>query len=169
MQLTTLLLATVGVASVSASPSWGGLGGQAVIMDEDLKVPGDNPLYFCSDPKDNIVQIKKVDLSPNPPKPGQPLSITASGTLKDDVEEESKMHLQVKYGLITLINQEADLCATVEKADLTCPIKKGDMEITKDVDIPREIPPGKYTVLADVYTKDGDKITCLTASIAFSR
>ena len=51
------------------------------------------------------------------------------------------MHLQVKYGLITLINQEADLCETVQKADLTCPIKKGEMSLTKEVDIPRQIPP----------------------------
>jgi hypothetical protein len=28
---------------------------------------------------------------------------------------------------------------------------------------------GTYTVLADVYTEDGDKITCLTAKIAFHR
>jgi hypothetical protein len=72
---------------------------------------------------------------------GEPLSISASGELKDTVEEGSKMHLQVKYGLITLINQEADLCETVQKADLTCPIKKGEMSLTKDVDIPKEIPP----------------------------
>jgi len=68
MQLTTLLLAAIGAASVSASPSWIPSGGQ-VVINEDFKVPGDNPLYFCSDPKDDIVQIKKVDLSPNPPVP----------------------------------------------------------------------------------------------------
>lgn len=68
MQLTILLLAAIGAASVSASPSWIPGGGQ-VVINEDLKVPGDNPLYFCSDPKDDIVQIKKVDLSPNPPVP----------------------------------------------------------------------------------------------------
>lgn len=28
---------------------------------------------------------------------------------------------------------------------------------------------GKYTVLADVFTKDNDKITCLTATIQFHR
>lgn len=28
---------------------------------------------------------------------------------------------------------------------------------------------GKYTVLADVYTKDGDKITCLKAQVQFTR
>jgi hypothetical protein len=74
MQLTTLLLAVMGAASVSASPSWIPGGGQ-VAINEDLKVPGDNPLYFCSDPKDDIVQIKKVDLSPNPPVPYVYLSI----------------------------------------------------------------------------------------------
>jgi len=69
------------------------------------------------------------------------LSITASGELEETIEEGSKMHLQVKYGLITLINQDADLCETVQKADLTCPIKKGEMSLTKDVDIPKQIPP----------------------------
>jgi hypothetical protein len=28
---------------------------------------------------------------------------------------------------------------------------------------------GRYTVLADVFTKDGEKITCLTATVAFHR
>jgi hypothetical protein len=28
---------------------------------------------------------------------------------------------------------------------------------------------GQYTVLADVFTEAGDKITCLTAKIAFHR
>jgi hypothetical protein len=49
--------------------------------------------------------------------------------------------LQVKYGLITLINQQADGCDTIGKADLECPLDKGEMTLTKDVDIPREIPP----------------------------
>ena len=26
---------------------------------------------------------------------------------------------------------------------------------------------GKYTILANVYTKDGDKVTCLTATVHF--
>lgn len=51
------------------------------------------------------------------------------------------MHLQVKYGLIRLINQDADLCEQVKNVDLECPLKKGDMELTKDIDLPKEIPP----------------------------
>ncbi|KAG9198326.1 Phosphatidylglycerol/phosphatidylinositol transfer protein [Epicoccum nigrum] len=170
MQFTTLLLAGLGAASVSAVPSMGASWvPNQVTVKEEFKVPGDNPLYFCADPVDYILQIDKVDLDPNPPKPGEKLSIKASGDFKEEVGEGSKMHLQVKYGLITLINQERDACDTIEQADLKCPLKKGELSMTKDVDLPAQIPPGTYTVLADVYTKDGDKITCLTAKIAFHR
>ncbi|KAJ4361594.1 Phosphatidylglycerol/phosphatidylinositol transfer protein [Ascochyta clinopodiicola] len=170
MQLTTLLLAGLSAVSVSAVPSMGASWvPNQVTVKEEYKVPGDNPLYFCADPADYILQIEKVDLDPNPPKPGEKLSIKASGDFKEEVGQGSKMHLQVKYGLITLINQERDACDTIEQADLKCPLKKGELSLTKDVDLPREIPPGTYTVLADVYTEEGDKITCLTAKIAFHR
>lgn len=72
---------------------------------------------------------------------GQTLSIKATGNFKQEVGEGFKMHLQVKYGIITLINQNADGCDTIKKGDLDCPLKKGEMSLTKDVDLPREIPP----------------------------
>ena len=43
-------------------------GKDQVHLTEEYKVPGDNPLFFCSDPKDNILEVKKVDLDPNPPQ-----------------------------------------------------------------------------------------------------
>lgn len=67
MQLTTLFVAALSAVSVSASPSW--MGGDQVVVQEEHKVPGDNPLYFCADPANDILTIEKVDLSPNPPKP----------------------------------------------------------------------------------------------------
>lgn len=66
MQLTTLFLAALSALSVSAKPSWMG---DQITVKEEYKVPGDNPLYFCGDPADDILKIEKVDLSPNPPKP----------------------------------------------------------------------------------------------------
>lgn len=71
--------------------------------------------------------------------------------------------------MITIIRQTADLCDTVKNVDLECPLKKGDLTITKDVDLPKEIPPGKYSVVADVLSKDDKKITCLSATVQFSR
>lgn len=75
---------------------------------------------------------------------GQTLSIQASGLLSEDVEEGAKVHLQVKYGLIRIINQEADLCDNVKNVDLECPLKKGPMTLIKDVELPNEIPPVRF-------------------------
>ena len=61
-----------------------------------------------------------------------------------DVEAGAYVTLQVKYGLIRLVNQRADLCEQVGNVDLECPIKKGKTTITKDVELPSEIPPVSY-------------------------
>ncbi|KAM0328105.1 hypothetical protein ACHAQA_005508 [Verticillium albo-atrum] len=143
---------------------------QSVINGDDLKIPGDSPLELCPKSHENdIVHIKKVDLSPNPPKAGEDLVITATGTVDEDIEEGAYVLLQVKYGLIRLISTKADFCEQVGNVDLECPIKNGELSLTKTVKLPAEIPPGKYTVFADVYTKDDEPITCLTAAVAFSR
>ncbi|EEQ91301.1 phosphatidylglycerol/phosphatidylinositol transfer protein [Blastomyces dermatitidis ER-3] len=138
------------------------------LAGNELRVPGDNPLNFCFPPENDILTINWVDLSPNPPVPGQTLTITASGTFHKQVDEGSKVQIQVKYGLIRLVNQEADLCDEIKNVDLECPLEKGNTSFTKKVDLPKEIPPGRYTVLADVYTNKKERITCLQAEVTFS-
>jgi hypothetical protein len=133
-----------------------------------LTVPDTNvPLQYCADPTDYILSIDHVDLDPNPPTPGANLSITASGTFSKDVEAGAKVFIQVKYGLITLIKQEADLCDQIGNIDLSCPLKKGPMEFTKSVQIPAQVPKGTYSVTADVYTVDEEKVTCLESTVYF--
>lgn len=72
---------------------------------------------------------------------GTTLSISAEGYLNEDIEEGAKVHITVKYGVITLINQETDLCEQTKNVDLECPLEKGELKLTKDVDLPKEIPP----------------------------
>jgi len=141
-----------------------------VAADDDLKIPGESPLELCAgEHKEDLATIEQVDLLPNPPQAGAELLIKATGTIKEDIVEGAYMQLTVKYGLIRLISTKADFCDQIGKADLECPVKAGKIEVTKAVDIPAEIPPGKYTVQADVYTGDDVKITCLTATVAFHR
>ena len=120
---------------------------------------------------------------------GSTLTIEAVGNLLEDVDEGAYVVLQVKYGLIRLVNTEADLCEQVSNVDLTCPIKKGKTTIVKDVELPKEIPPvsthlipstlvyhilmivkGTYTVFADAYTArpESKKIICLEATVTFA-
>lgn len=118
---------------------------------------------------------------------GETLTIVGNGTFSKDIEPGATVFLQVKYGLITLIKQEADLCDNLGKIDLSCPLKEGVFTIKKEVDIPKQVvrsnprhycsepelthrqPPGKYTVLADVNTVDKEKITCMESTVFFSR
>ncbi|EXJ58371.1 hypothetical protein A1O7_05796 [Cladophialophora yegresii CBS 114405] len=169
MKVTALLLSLLSAASAASSRSLFG-GSQNALVDEDkFSVPGKNPLNFCADPKDYILSVDYVDLSPNPPVPGQKLTITGNGTFSKDIDPGATVFLQVKYGLITLIKQEADLCDNLPKIDITCPIKEGVFTLKKEVDIPKQVPPGKYTVLADVNTVDKEKITCMESTVFFSR
>jgi len=165
---TSLVLTLLTATALSTASLFGG-SQNALVDDPKLSVPGKNPLDFCSDPAEYILTIDHVDLSPDPPLPGQKLTISANGTFSKDIEPGATVFLQVKYGLITLIKQEADLCDNLPQIDMSCPIKEGVLSIKKEVDIPKQVPPGKYTVHADVNTVDKEKVTCMESTIVFSR
>jgi hypothetical protein len=88
--------------------------------------------------------------------------------LLEDVGEGAYVVLQVKYGLIRLVNTEANLCEQVSNVDLSCPIKKGDTKITKDVELPKEIPPvslSKSIILTSLIIFDREPILFLPMRI----
>lgn len=120
-------------------------------------------MNYCAKPDSYKLEIESVDLSPNPPLPGQKLTISAEGTLLERIEKGATVNLEVKWGLITLIKQTVDLCDELKNVDLECPLEKGKMVLTKEVDLPKQIPPGSYSVLADVYNQKQQQVTCLKA------
>ena len=67
MKLSAAILPLL-VSSFAASKSLSFFGSDQHVLD-DLSVPGDNPLSFCQDAKDYSLDIKYVDLTPNPPSP----------------------------------------------------------------------------------------------------
>ena len=67
MQFSLLFLTTLSLTVVKAS-YFPLVGGSQTILGDDLKVPGENPFYHCSTPKDEILDLAYVDLSPNPPE-----------------------------------------------------------------------------------------------------
>lgn len=120
------------------------------------------------------------------PTSGKTLVIEAVGTFKEDIGKGAYVVIQVKYGLIKLLTTTADLCDQIKEVDMECPIEAGETKITKEVDLPSQIPPvcdptaleslegwitnmyqGKYTVTAEVYTADDRQITCLSATVHF--
>ncbi|CDR45321.1 CYFA0S17e01552g1_1 [Cyberlindnera fabianii] len=134
----------------------------------DKPIPGDNPVSICDATEKQILKIDLVDLTPNPPQRGANLSITATGTLSEKIEEGAYVDVEVRFGYIKLLTQTYDLCEQVGEVDLECPLDKGEYKLAKTVEIPQEVPPGKYTVYARAYTKDDEFITCITATVVFS-
>lgn len=58
----------------------------------------------------------------------------------------------MKWNLVTLLNQEADLCEQIKNVDLECPLKKGYTNITKVIELPKPIPP--VCLSSDVIQKE---------------
>ena len=88
-----------------------------------------------------MVDDRTVSVSKLTEYSGKTLTIEALGTFQENIDEGAYIILQVKYGLIRLVNTKADLCEQVKNVDMKCPIKKGKTKITKEVDLPNEIPP----------------------------
>jgi len=109
---------------------------------DSTKVPGKSPVELCSlTPTDDLVDIKYINITPNPPLAGQNLTIEAMGDLKTTVEEGAYANFEVKYGFIKLLSGTADLCEKAAEVDLQCPIEKGQVKFQKVVELPSQIPP----------------------------
>jgi hypothetical protein len=72
MKLTSATTLLVLLAPLQISAASLPLFGQAPLNSLDgqtFPVEGENPLEYCADPSNNILEIKSVDLTPNPPQP----------------------------------------------------------------------------------------------------
>lgn len=87
----------------------------------------------------NFIRIDYIRLNPDPPVKGKTLHIDFKGTLSEPVTEGAYVVVQVKFGLVQLIKKTFDLCEEIEKIDKKCPLDKGPIEISRDVDLPRAI------------------------------
>ncbi|CDK28889.1 unnamed protein product [Kuraishia capsulata CBS 1993] len=131
-------------------------------------VPGGSPVSICDSTQPQLLTLKELVMTPNPPERGANLTISGTGFLKETVDDGAYVDVDVSYGYIKLLHQTFDLCEEVSEVDLKCPVKAGAYEITKEVEIPAQVPPGKYVVYARAYTKDDDLIACITGSVEFT-
>lgn len=174
----TALIATSN--ALSFVPSLQRLGNSVLLQDspvieltlpvpgkDERPIPGDSPLVQCDATEMQILNLQSVILEPNPPARGENLTIIAKGFLNQAVEDGAYVEVDVRYGFIKLLHQTFDICEEITKVDLECPIEQGQHVIIKEVEIPNEVPPGKYLVTARAYTKDDEFITCLSGSVEF--
>ncbi|KAJ4486242.1 ML domain-containing protein [Lentinula aciculospora] len=119
----------------------------------------------------NPVQIQSIEISPDPPLPGKPLTVTVTGTANEVIEEGATADVTVKLGLIKLLSKTFDVCEEARNANASvqCPVEKGQYIVEQTVDLPKEIPPAKFKVHIDGYTVDEDDLMCMDLTIDFTK
>ncbi|KAH8835697.1 ML domain-containing protein [Flagelloscypha sp. PMI_526] len=124
----------------------------------------------CGLPTD-IIEVQSLEVSPDPPVPGQTLTVTATGVAKEVVEDGAQADVTVKLGLIKLIQKTFDICDEAAKANATiqCPIEAREHVVVQSVDLPKEIPQAKFLVNVQAYTVDDEDLLCLNLAIDFRK
>jgi hypothetical protein len=126
--------------------------------------------YEICNEESSQFRLKSLELFPNPPQKNNNLKIVVKGNLIEDITNESKLKTIVKYQRITLIKRTFDLCEELNKDKnnfpVKCPITKGDKEVEYNVNIPDNIPNGRYHV--DAILEQNDKVIfCIKIDMGF--
>jgi len=122
MRVATILVMLAGVLSTVARP-----------------VAQQGTFNSCGDSSD-LFQFSLLQVSPDPPKTGHELEVHVSGYLEETISQGSYALVQVKIGLIKLIDTKFDVCEELPKINMTCPIQPGEQDILRVADIPSQIP-----------------------------
>ncbi|KAL1412898.1 Phosphatidylglycerol/phosphatidylinositol transfer protein [Vanrija albida] len=122
----------------------------------------------CGLPSDAIT-IESISVSPDPPKPGENLTVTVQATANDLVEEGAYADVTVKLGLIKLLQKRFDVCEEARNANASvqCPVQPGEYTVVQTVALPEEIPKAKFVVNIRGYTVDDDDLACLDLVVDF--
>ncbi|KAL1737332.1 ML domain-containing protein [Schizophyllum commune] len=142
---------------------------QVRIQDGDVRTLESWAYTDCGVPTDAI-QLKSIEVSPDPPKPGEQLTVTVNAEVQEQIEEGAYADVVVKLGRIILLKKTFDICEEARKAeaDVQCPVEKGPYTVVQTVDLPKEIPKAKFTVSVRGYTHEDDDMACVDLQVDFT-
>jgi len=117
------------------------------------------------------IQIDSISVFPDPPQPGQNLTVIVEASAQEEIEEGAYADVVVKLGLIKLLHKEFDLCEEARNADTSvqCPVDKGEYVVEQTVELPKEIPKAKFTINARGYTVDDNDLFCVDLRVDFMK
>ncbi|KAJ3507103.1 hypothetical protein NMY22_g17036 [Coprinellus aureogranulatus] len=116
------------------------------------------------------VQIDSIEVSPDPPQPGKDLTVKVKAKTSERIEDGFYADVQVKLGLVKLLEKTFDVCEEARNANATiqCPVEEGSHVIEQTVALPKEIPRAKFVVNINGYTEEED-LLCLTLKVDFMK
>ncbi|KAG0708943.1 ML domain-containing protein [Suillus ampliporus] len=159
----SLLAVLAGLTSANSLP-------EQEVMAQPVHIMESWSYSDCGLPS-HAIQLKSISVSPDPPKPGQDLTVTVVGTAQERIEEGAYAEVVVKLGLIKLLSKTFDICEEARGANTTiqCPVEEGDYTVVQTVALPKEIPQAKFKVSVRGYTADEDDMLCLDLEVNFMK
>jgi ML domain len=119
---------------------------------------------------DDLLKLNSLRISPDPPVRGQPLTIAFEGDLAQPIEGSEVVTIQVKYGIIKIVDMTTSLCDELAKVEdiPQCPFAPGPWAFNHTETLPADIPPGRYTLTIEAYSKKFRKgIFCISGTFRF--
>ncbi|KAJ2010325.1 Phosphatidylglycerol/phosphatidylinositol transfer protein [Coemansia sp. S85] len=130
---------------------------QAPIRESEGKNHTLNNIIRDVSEEDDLLDIKYADIDPEQPKRSTPVHINALAYVKDRIDSATA-NIKVKWGFITLLNRNYDLCKELEtNLNKTCPVEEGPIELSIDVDVPGFVPPGWFHLEATAWRDSDEK------------
>ncbi|KAJ7786418.1 hypothetical protein B0H16DRAFT_1490400 [Mycena metata] len=108
----------------------------------------------CGSPS-NPIQIDSIELLPDPPLPGQDLTVKVKALVTDTIEEGASAN-------VVLLQKTFDVCEEARNvnASVSCP---------QTIALPKEIPKAKFVVLVRGFTVAEEDMLCLDLKIDFMK
>jgi len=115
----------------------------------------------CGTASDHFT-IDNVVVTPSTPVKGELVIVSATGTLNEEVTA-GNVHVTVKYGFITLINQNVDFCSS--ENPVPCPVPAGTYTHTVNATIPANAPSGTYKANIVATDQNSQEIACIDVTL----
>ncbi|KAK0465094.1 ML domain-containing protein [Desarmillaria tabescens] len=164
--LVSLFLVAAAATSVLANPDT-----QVSLQGGDEAHTSESWSYVDCGVSTDVIQLESIKIKPDPPKPGEDLTVIVKGYVQERIEEGAYADVTVKLGLIKLLQKSFDLCEEARNANasITCPVEPGPYTVKHTVSLPKEIPPSKFSVDVFGYTAEDDDLVCLQMKIDFMK
>ncbi|EJD48124.1 hypothetical protein AURDEDRAFT_113020 [Auricularia subglabra TFB-10046 SS5] len=119
---------------------------------------------------DDAFKLDSIVAEPYPPRAGENVTVTASGTVYRTIDEGAYVVVTVKLGLVKVVTQRVDICQQLRESsdDVQCPVEPGEYNVETVVPIPGVAPMGKYKIETRGYSADGldePDLTCVDIAL----
>lgn len=121
-------------------------------------------------PSRDAVTIESIQVSPDPPVPGENVTVSGWGTLRTPVHTGSDAEVIVRLGLAPVYRETLDLCRLAEREhfQLQCPISPGTYHLQHTVQVPKNIPRARYNAHITAENHLSQELLCLDVGVDFS-